>query len=151
MVVAWQNGSSGKHNPAPMTTTFEIEDQQGARILSLHSEDGTNRLSRRTVVALTDAIGKLSARNCPLIVTGTERFFSAGADLNEIAALTGPFAYEFARAGQELMQLVAEFPAPVYAAISGYCMGGDWISPWPVTIGLLRRTPSSDIAERLSA
>jgi enoyl-CoA hydratase/carnithine racemase len=26
--------------------------------------------------------------------------------------------------GQDLMRAVEEFPAPVYAAVSGYCMGG---------------------------
>ena len=58
------------------------------------------------------------------MITGNERFFSAGADLNEIAALTGPAAYEFSKMGQELMNAVEAFPAPVCAAIRGYCMGG---------------------------
>jgi len=107
-----------------MHTTFEIEDQQRARILRLRSEDGMNRLSRATVLNLLDAVRQLSDDNRPLIITGNEHFFSAGADLNEIASLTGHSAYEFAKTGQELMQVVAELPAPVYAAISGYCMGG---------------------------
>jgi len=59
-----------------------------------------------------------------LIVTGNSKFFSAGAELKEIAALTAPAAYEFARAGQRLMETIASFPVPVYAAVSGYCMGG---------------------------
>jgi enoyl-CoA hydratase/carnithine racemase len=33
-------------------------------------------------------------------------------------------AFAFAKAGQRLMNAVAQFPAPVYAAIRGYCMGG---------------------------
>ena len=107
-----------------MDTTFEIEDQQRAWILRLRSKDGMNRLSSATVLALTDAVRKLAGNNRPLIITGNEHFFSAGADLNEIAALAGPSAYEFARTGQELMRTVGEFPAPVYAAISGYCVGG---------------------------
>jgi enoyl-CoA hydratase len=52
------------------------------------------------------------------------QFFSAGADLNEIAALTGPQAIRFAHTGQWLMNAVATFPAPTIAAIHGYCMGG---------------------------
>src|SRR5262249_23554917 len=56
--------------------------------------------------------------------TGNAHFFSAGADLNEIAALTGPEAFRFAQVGQRLMYLVANFPAPTLAAIHGYCMGG---------------------------
>ena len=42
----------------------------------------------------------------------------------EIAALNGPGAREFSKVGQALMAAVESFPAPVYAAISGYCMGG---------------------------
>lgn len=60
----------------------------------------------------------------PLIVTGNRKFFSAGADLQEIRALTGVAAYEFSNAGQQLMNAIRCFPCPVYAAISGYCMGG---------------------------
>jgi enoyl-CoA hydratase/carnithine racemase len=73
---------------------------------------------------LTGAISRLSDRPQALIITGNHRFFSAGAELAEIAVLTGAEAYEFARMGQQLMDAVAQFPAPVYAAIEGYCMGG---------------------------
>ncbi len=73
--------------------------------------------------ALTKAIEELALAPKPLIITGNHRFFSAGADLNEIVSL-GSDAFEFARMGQRLMQLVDEFPAPVCAAVYGYCMGG---------------------------
>ena len=73
--------------------------------------------------ALTLAIELLAEHPKPLIITGNHKFFSAGADLNEIVAL-GSDALEFARMGQRLMRGVDEFPAPVCAAIYGYCMGG---------------------------
>jgi len=44
--------------------------------------------------------------------------------LKEIAALNAPTAYEFSKMGQELMSAIDNFPAPVYAAVGGYCMGG---------------------------
>jgi enoyl-CoA hydratase/carnithine racemase len=59
-----------------------------------------------------------------LVITGNAHFFSAGADLNEIAALYGAGAYCFAQMGQRLMNAVATFPAPTVAAVHGYCMGG---------------------------
>jgi len=101
-----------------------IESLPNARILRLCSEDGTNRLTRRCVAALTETINLLAQQALPVIITGNERFFSAGADLNEIAALDGPTAYEFGKLGQSLMASVEDFPAPVIAALSGYCMGG---------------------------
>jgi len=102
---------------------FTLEDAGECRILRLVSEDGTNRLSRKRIFALSDIAQQLSSDPKPLIITGNERFFSAGADLNEIAAL-GADAFEFARMGQRLMQLVDDFPAKVCGAIYGYCMGG---------------------------
>ncbi|HSM87939.1 MAG TPA: enoyl-CoA hydratase/isomerase family protein, partial [Candidatus Limnocylindrales bacterium] len=59
-----------------------------------------------------------------LIITGNEKFFSAGADLNEISRLGAAEAFEFSRLGQRLMNSIAGFPVPAIAAIEGYCMGG---------------------------
>jgi enoyl-CoA hydratase/carnithine racemase len=93
-------------------------------LLILCSEDGTNRLTHELILSLTDAVRILAREKRPLIIAGNNRFFSAGADLSEIAALDGPSAYEFSKMGQALMDAISEFPAPVCAAISGYCMGG---------------------------
>lgn len=101
-----------------------IEAGSHASILRLESPDGTNRLARAIVSALTTAIEQLAPAARPLIITGDEHFFSVGADLNEIAALTGTEARAFAAMGQRLMRAVDDFPAPVCAAIGGYCMGG---------------------------
>ena len=105
-------------------TSFQFEEYQGVSVLRLRSDDGTNRLTRTCVVSLTQALCGLKRETRGLIVTGNSRFFSAGAELEEIAALTGPAAYEFSRLGQGLMAAIENFPAPVCAAISGYCMGG---------------------------
>jgi enoyl-CoA hydratase/carnithine racemase len=59
-----------------------------------------------------------------LIIAGNRKFFSVGADLNEIALLTGSQAYEFSAVGQKLMNTIAGYPVPVIAAIEGHCMGG---------------------------
>lgn len=90
----------------------------------MHSADGTNRLSRACVLSLIDVIGDLAGKAHPLVFAGNQKFFSAGAELSEIAALPGAEAYAFAQMGQELTNRIADFPAPVYAAIEGYCMGG---------------------------
>jgi enoyl-CoA hydratase len=103
---------------------FQLANQQGFNILRLQSGDGTNRLSRECVLALTAVLQDLAADTRPLIIAGNNRFFSAGAELKEIAALDAPSAYEFSKMGQALMLSIEQFPAPVYAAISGYCMGG---------------------------
>jgi enoyl-CoA hydratase/carnithine racemase len=104
---------------------YKLESFDPACVLRLAGDD-TNRLTRCRVVAVTEAVEQLAASKDAkaLIITGNNHFFSAGADLNEIAALTGPDAYEFSAMGQALMRAVADFPAPTYAAVRGYCMGG---------------------------
>jgi enoyl-CoA hydratase len=81
-------------------------------------------LYRARVEALTSAILDLYSDPKPLILAGNDRYFSAGADIREVAALTGASAYEFAAMGQALMNAVAEYPAPTFAAVQGFCMGG---------------------------
>ena len=105
-------------------TQLQVEQRDHAVVLRLVSEDGTNRLTRSCVLTLTASIRELARAPRPLIITGNQRFFSAGADLNEITALDGPAAFAFAKMGQDLMEALHRFPAPVTAAVSGYCMGG---------------------------
>lgn len=104
---------------------FKLDSAGCANILLLTSSDETNRLSRACVLDLAVAVEQLKLHgSLPLIIAGNRKFFSVGADLNEIAALTGPQAYRFSEMGQTLMKLIANYPAPVIAAIEGHCMGG---------------------------
>jgi enoyl-CoA hydratase/carnithine racemase len=103
---------------------FQVELLNRARLLRLTSADGMNRLTRASVMALTETIRELASEGQPLIIAGNPNFFSVGADLNEIASLCGPEAHEFSKMGQTLMDEIEQFPAPVYAAIEGHCMGG---------------------------
>ena len=105
-------------------TSFQVEDYAGVSVVRLKSYDGTNRLTRTCVISLSERLHGLRHEARGLIIAGNSRSFSAGAELEEIAALTGPTAYEFSRMGQRLMEKIENFPAPVCAAISGYCMGG---------------------------
>lgn len=105
-------------------TSFQLEQHQGISVLRLHSGDGTSRITQTCVVSLTETLHGLRREARALVIAGNSRFFSVGADLEEIAALKGPAAYQFSRLGQALMTAIENFPAPVYAAISGYCMGG---------------------------
>lgn len=113
-----------------MTTDGELEftlrHDKGLHVLTLVSADGMNRLTRRKVGALQREIESISSSGVSVLplVIGGDPIFSAGADLNEISRLNGPEAFAFAEMGQELMATVASHPAPVYAAIHGFCMGG---------------------------
>jgi enoyl-CoA hydratase len=111
---------------AQMDVEFKLSRSGGIVLLTLCSEDRVNRLTREKVEGLTQEITLLAASESPvspLIISG-EPIFSAGADLHEISRLNGPSAYDFAKMGQRFMMIVENHPAPVYAAIRGYCMGG---------------------------
>jgi enoyl-CoA hydratase/carnithine racemase len=108
---------------------FRVHCESGCAIVQLISADGTNKLGISCILALRRQVEELRAeaeagRTKALIITGNQKFFSAGADLNEIAKLSGPQAFEFSRRGQKLTDAVDRFPVSVIAAIQGYCMGG---------------------------
>jgi enoyl-CoA hydratase/carnithine racemase len=116
-------------SPQATTKHYELRREHGCAVMRLVSPDGTNRLSSAAIIELHQAVTELSAEAergqiNALIITGNDKFFSAGADLNEIVMLSGSRAFEFSKAGQRLTLAVDRFPAPVIAAIEGYCMGG---------------------------
>ena len=111
------------------TDCFILERLDDCAVLRLVSSDGTNKLGISRIRALHGAIQNFAAEAesgqiKALIITGNDKFFSAGADLNEISVLTAAQAFEFSRQGQALMQAIDHFPVSVIAAIGGYCMGG---------------------------
>jgi enoyl-CoA hydratase len=108
---------------------FVVERDSDRAVLQLVSSDGTNKLGMACISAMRKVIEELrieaeSGGLKSLIITGNDRFFSVGADLNELSQLTAAQAFEFSRAGQALMLSIDEFPVPVIAVIRGYCMGG---------------------------
>lgn len=116
-------------SPNSREELFSIKREAGIVILQLVSADGTNKLGMARISALQKAVEDLrleaeSGQIKGLIITGNGKFFSVGADLNEISQLTGPEALEFSHRGQALMQAIDQFPVAVIAAIRGYCMGG---------------------------
>jgi enoyl-CoA hydratase/carnithine racemase len=117
------------HEIGISTEHYALRREQNRVVLQLLSSDGTNKLRMARIVALHRIVDELKTKAengkiKALVITGNDKFFSAGADLNEIAQLSGPEAFEFSRAGQTLMQTIDQFPVPVIAAVRGYCMGG---------------------------
>jgi enoyl-CoA hydratase len=91
--------------------------------LTLSREQRLNALTTNLFEALIEALADCEHRQVAAVVlTGSgTRAFSAGADLKETALQTDP---EFVRAGHAAMVAIEEHPAPVIAAIEGYCLGG---------------------------
>jgi enoyl-CoA hydratase/carnithine racemase len=59
-----------------------------------------------------------------VVIAASAQSFATGAAIEEVAAVEGVAARQFAEMGQALFNQIAHFPLPVVAAIRGYCLGG---------------------------
>jgi 3-hydroxyacyl-CoA dehydrogenase len=102
-----------------MTTHYERRGDVAVLQINNPPVNGLGHTTRRTLAeglerALDDAAVKA------IVITGTDKVFSGGADIREFntpAALAEPNLLQ-------LIELVEASPKPVIAAINGVCMGG---------------------------
>jgi enoyl-CoA hydratase len=86
-----------------------------------------NALNAATLTELGDAMRALQADASVrvVILTGAgEKAFVAGADINELAALTPDAGKAHAELGQRVFELVERLGKPVIAAVNGFALGG---------------------------
>lgn len=86
-----------------------------------------NALSQEVLDALEAAFGALAKDETvgAVILTGSgEKAFVAGADITEFPKLNSANGEKLSRRGQQVFQQIADFPAPVIAAINGFALGG---------------------------
>lgn len=100
-------------------------EEDGVELLILRHPP-VNALSTALLAELDALVrevdGNASAR--ALIVTGDGQFFSAGADLKEMATVGLDRATEIVRRGHELFGRISGLRIPVIAAINGLALGG---------------------------
>lgn len=104
-----------------------VEYQAAQAIIRLNRPAERNPLSVEILEKLDAIISAITARSDidKLIFTGAGDVFASGANIREVAMLTGASAARlFAERGQRLMQKIACAPQLTIAAINGYCMGG---------------------------
>ncbi|MGH9862988.1 MAG: enoyl-CoA hydratase-related protein [Candidatus Acidiferrales bacterium] len=94
--------------------------------MELASPDGLPRLSASLLEELAGYLDRLLRDPAceGIVIHGSEKCFATGAEISEIASLSGSEALRFARRGQLLFEEIAASPKPVVAAIAGYCLGG---------------------------
>jgi enoyl-CoA hydratase/carnithine racemase len=104
--------------PTSATTYVRSEVTPRGVLISLLSHILKINLIDDLKLALAEARGER------VVITGSDSFFAAGADIGELAMLTGPEALAYARRGQSLMDAIEFHRAVTIAAIDGYCFGG---------------------------
>jgi enoyl-CoA hydratase/carnithine racemase len=100
-------------------------EEDGVEILVLKNPP-VNALSTGVLADLDLRVGELAAdpKVRAVVLTGDGQYFSAGADVKEMATLDLASAPEIARKGLALFARLAALRPPVIAAINGLALGG---------------------------
>lgn len=105
--------------------TIQVSKDGMVGIIQLNRPDAMNALSIKMVGELLAALSAFEADDgvrC-LVMAGSERAFSAGADLKEMADMT---AVQMTMTGHffPLWDRVGKYPKPIVGALSGWVLGG---------------------------
>lgn len=107
------------------TLVIDNDPDDGIAIIQMNRPESLNALSEKMMDELTAAIDAFETDDTLLclILTGTKRAFSGGADVKEIHTKTFPGAYyeDFITRNWER---TARARKPVIAAVAGYAVGG---------------------------
>jgi enoyl-CoA hydratase len=104
----------------------EFSSLDSIAILSFSEEHRFPRLSRAILNELREQLRAINSAIGfeGIVIASNSRSFPSGAELDEVAALSGVPAFEFARLGQALLREIETSRLPVVAAVRGYCLGG---------------------------
>jgi enoyl-CoA hydratase len=105
-----------------------LVDRDGAvAVVTINRPKVLNALNTQTISELRRAIEELDRDDGvrAIVLTGAgEKAFVAGADINELAALSPVQGKEHGRAGQAVFDRIENLRKPVIAAINGFALGG---------------------------
>ena len=103
-------------------------DRDGAiAVITINRPKVLNALNSQTIAELDAAARELADDDAvrALVITGAgDKAFAAGADINELAALTAVEATQHSRRGQAAFDRIEHLGKPVIAALNGFALGG---------------------------
>lgn len=106
---------------------YDLDVATGILTLTLNRPTKLNALNAATITELGQAVDQARADAAVrgIILTGSgEKAFVAGADIAELAQLSGPGAQQAAARGQAVFRRFETSPKPVVAAVNGFALGG---------------------------
>jgi enoyl-CoA hydratase len=112
------------------TQVLSRTDRESVAVLTFQRPEKLNALNYELVDSIVQALGQIEEENQirAVVLTGSGRAFSAGADIHEFSkdVRLGPqVAYRrFVRRGQNLTRRIENFSKPVIAAVNGLAYGG---------------------------
>ena len=110
--------------------TFEnlkLQQDGAVAVVTLNRPKVLNALNNQTLAELSACMAGLKSDDSvrAIVLTGEgEKSFVAGADINELAALSPVEGQAHARRGQLIFDAIEQLGKPVIAAINGFALGG---------------------------
>jgi enoyl-CoA hydratase len=108
-------------------STLRVERDGDVLVLTLHRPDKLNALSTSVLLELRVVLEHLRVPAPPraIVVTGRGRAFSAGADIDEMAAMASAAEFStFVELAQGVFDVLARLGIPSVAAVNGPALGG---------------------------
>ncbi|WIM88198.1 enoyl-CoA hydratase/isomerase family protein [Candidatus Mycobacterium wuenschmannii] len=103
----------------------ELELDDGLAVITINRPNARNAIAPQTMDQLEQAITGAEGAQCLVIRGEGEKAFVSGGDLKELSALrTVEQAAAMASRMRSICDQLAEFPAPVVAALNGHALGG---------------------------
>ncbi len=113
-----------------MADVLRLDRKGPVALLTLNRPEKLNALSNEVLAALMSALDgiELDGAVRAIVITGTGRAFSAGADIAEfqahIEAGAEAAVAQFMRPGHRVTRRIESFPKPIIAAVNGLAFGG---------------------------
>jgi enoyl-CoA hydratase len=103
----------------------KVEYDQHLAIVYLNRKQKLNALNGSFIDEIIDTLKALNQNELVkgIVLTGTDRSFIVGADINEMKDLDSFSAVKFISKLQELLGLIRHLDKPVIASVNGYCYG----------------------------
>jgi enoyl-CoA hydratase/carnithine racemase len=108
-------------------STIEVERDVPVGLIRLNRPDKYNAISTSMMAEVVDALAALETAPgiVGVLLCGSDRYFSTGADLDEALTVSTPQEYvAYNRSWRRLTSAVERLTKPVIACISGYCYTG---------------------------
>ena len=103
----------------------DLEVDDGLAVLTIDRPHARNAIALDTMEQLEKAIDAAAGANALVIKGAGDRAFVSGGDLKELSALrTTEDAAAMAKRMRAICDQLADFPAPVIAAMNGHAFGG---------------------------
>ena len=101
---------------------ISVHDTEEVRTVTMKRDNPLNPITIDLLSEIQEAVNNSGERI--IIITGSNKAFSAGADIKGFMDIDSRKAYSFAMKGHEIMNFFNSYPRPIIAAIHGFALGG---------------------------